>query len=122
MIRYLAHVGMHEMIARCQHLELKQLQNSKTELYPQRTPNAVSTVSMELGILPRAKGPRERYQQVDAVPYQSRSSGLFVPFGSFCSFRELHSVVAGLSPRWNSPSAEVSRLQNMHLEEYGHVL
>ncbi|KAH1437324.1 hypothetical protein KXX32_003242 [Aspergillus fumigatus] len=114
-IRYLAHAGMYEMIARCQQLELMQLQNPKLKYIR----NAYRTPALRNSeYFPVPKPPRERYQQADAVPVSTIEEQRAIrAIWQLLLVWELHCVVNGQSPRWNWPSNEVSRLQNIHFEE-----
>lgn len=116
-IRYLAHAGMHEMIARCQQLELMQLQNPKLKYIR----NAYRTPALRNSeYFPVPKPPRERYQQADAVPVSTIEEQRAIrAIWQLLLVWELHCVVNGQSPRWNWPSNEVSRLQNILLRKYG---
>ncbi|GFF70705.1 hypothetical protein CNMCM6936_003644 [Aspergillus lentulus] len=114
-IRYLAHAGMHEMIARCQQLELMQLQNPNLKYIrnPHRTPALWNSE-----YFPVPKPPRERYQQADAIPVSTIEEQRAIrAIWQLLLVWELHSFVYGQSHRWNWPSEEVSRLQNIHFEE-----
>ncbi|KAL4745490.1 hypothetical protein BDW72DRAFT_211293 [Aspergillus terricola var. indicus] len=104
-IRYLAHAGMHEMIARCQRLELKQLQNPKLK-YIRNVHRTPSLWNAEYYPVP--KPPRERYLQADAAPISVVEEQ-----------RAIHALclVTGPSRHWNWSSEEVSRFQTMHFEE-----
>jgi hypothetical protein len=114
-IRYLAHAGMHEMIARCQQLELMQLQNPKLKYIR----NAYRTPALrESEYFPVPKPPRERYQQAEAVPISAIEEQRAIrALWQLLLIWELHSLVNGPSRRWHWSSEEVSRLQNMHFEE-----
>ncbi|GAQ06041.1 hypothetical protein ALT_3362 [Aspergillus lentulus] len=114
-IRYLAHAGMHEMIARCQQLELMQLQNPNLKYIrnPHRTPALWNSE-----YFPVPKPPRERCQQADAIPVSTIEEQRAIrAIWQLLLVWELHSFVNGQSPRWNWPSEEVSRLQNIHFEK-----
>ncbi|KAF7170129.1 hypothetical protein CNMCM6106_004931 [Aspergillus hiratsukae] len=114
-IRYLAHAGMHEMIARCQQLELMQLQNPKLK-YIRNAHRTPALWDSEYFRVPKPS--RERYQQAEAVPISAIEEQRAIrALWQLLLIWELHSLVNGPSPRWNWPSEEVSRLQNMHFEE-----
>ena len=113
-IRYLAHAGMHEMIDRCQRLELMRMQNPRLRYIrnAHRSPDL-----WDSEYFPVPKPPREQHQQANAVPISTVEGWAIRAIWQLLLIWELHSLVNGPSPCWNWPSEEVGRLQNMHFEE-----
>ncbi|PWY87095.1 hypothetical protein BO94DRAFT_624305 [Aspergillus sclerotioniger CBS 115572] len=114
-VRYLAHVGMHEMIDRCMASEMYRLENPKLKYIR----NVHRTPSLWVSeYFPVPKPPRERYQQADAGPPSAIEEQMAIrALWQLILIWELRSAVSGPNPRWNWPASEVSKLQGLYLDE-----